>query len=625
MTMRCMALILLTALSIDAARADGQAPVKRIERTEITLAADGSTVTRTRLEFEVREAAGVAMAAEQSLTVVEELGTLDVDEAYVIKADGRRVDLDRASIATREAPAGPASFYQRGVKTRLVAFREVGVGDRVVLAFTRRQRHDGFPGEFALLDLFSTRLPAAADAEITLRAPASRPLRIALREVTHQSETAGDIMVHRFAHRHEGVRAIEPMLPDALDTEPMLAVSTFASYEAIGAVIAREMWAKARPTEDIARLAGDIVKGATDKRAEAAAIDQWMKRNIRIAAVRAPGVRLPLSTAGEVASRRFASTEDMAILMTALCTARGIAAEPALVEAGASFEWPEAPVPGAVDHALVHLVDLDLFTDPAAFLSGFGVLSVQTADKPILLLGESGVRRARTPVLRAADNLLKNEIRITLAGDGSLTSENVTSATGTFETELRSTALRIRGRGEANYALERLQALKIDGEAHYDLGDPRGPEPFRLTTRLVARGLVDLGAREPQRLMRALFVADRPGYGRVPRLAAERGAPFLCFPAHQVETVDIALPPGMRVLDLPRGQTLRLPFGRYSSTFAVTGAHILVTRDLVLEPKHHVCPASDVEATLATQRRIAADANRRFRLVGNVAGQAAAE
>ena len=90
---------------------------------------------------------GLSSEAKQAISYQSTLQDLAVVEAYTEKADGRRIDVDRHAIVTRDAAVGDVDIHDE--KIRLVIFPDVAVGDTVVLAVRRDIKKPIFPGQYS--------------------------------------------------------------------------------------------------------------------------------------------------------------------------------------------------------------------------------------------------------------------------------------------------------------------------------------------------------------------------------------------------------------------------------------------------------------------------------------------
>jgi transglutaminase-like putative cysteine protease len=158
---------------------------------------------------------------------------------------------------------------------------------------------------------------------------------------------------------------------------------------------------KAAVTSEIVSLANEITKGIEDKKAQAIAIDAWMKKNIRYVAVYLSLGRVIPNDASAVLRNKFGDCKDKATLMSALLAAKGIASEEVLINLGNAYTLPEPPTMAVLNHVILYLPGLDLDADPTVTQSAFGVLAPEAYDKPVVRVSAAGATLARTPAMTA--------------------------------------------------------------------------------------------------------------------------------------------------------------------------------------------------------------------------------
>ena len=118
---------------------------------------------------------------------------------------------------------------------------------------------------------------------MTVEAPSSLGLRAHVKGdgLVHETIEAGEDRRHKFSYRPNGWRLEEPGAVSAWDREPQLALTTLKDVSELGASYWSSMHGKDVVTPEIQALADEITNGIDDKREQAAAIDRWVKKNIR--------------------------------------------------------------------------------------------------------------------------------------------------------------------------------------------------------------------------------------------------------------------------------------------------------------------------------------------------------
>ena len=194
---------------------------------------------------------------------------------------------------------------------------------------------------------------------------------------------------------------------------------------------------KAAVTPEIVSLANEITKGIEDKKAQAIAIDAWMKKNIRYVAVYLSLGRVIPNDASAVLRNKFGDCKDKATLMSALLAAKGIASEEVLINLGNAYTLPEPPTMAVLNHVILYLPELDLYADPTVTQSAFGVLAPEAYDKPVVRVSAAGATLARTPAMTAQHHTYHVRTVINVAADGAVSGRTEESGTGVFGIVLR--------------------------------------------------------------------------------------------------------------------------------------------------------------------------------------------
>src|SRR5262249_32356612 len=152
------------------------------------------------------------------------------------------------------------------------------------------------------------------------------------------------------------------------DHDPRLLISTFKDYEELGRAYWAEATKRAVVTPEIQALADEITAGTVDRRGQAAAIDRWIKSNVRYVAVYLGSGRVVPNDANAVLRNKYGDCKDHATLMTALLAAKGIASEQVLINGTNAHTLDQPATLAALNHVIVYLPEWDIYDDPTASL-----------------------------------------------------------------------------------------------------------------------------------------------------------------------------------------------------------------------------------------------------------------
>jgi hypothetical protein len=85
------------------------------------------------------------------------------------------------------------------------------------------------------------------------------------------------------------------------------------------------------------------------------------------------------------------------------------------------------------------------------------------------------------------------------------------------------------------------------------------------------------------------FIRSRAKY----RPPAKRNFPFACRSIRESETIEIEIPPGVRVTGVPSGVRYSAGPIRYQSEYRLRGRVLTATRDFLARRPNSVCDAND--------------------------------
>ena len=579
---------------------DAQMPYAVQYEGRLTVRTDYTATDVFTERFKILTPSAIATQSQQQLSFVEGMQTLETVEAFTEKADGTRVPVGSANIITRDA-ASTQVTYTRDQKQRTVIFQNVQVGDTLVMTHRREIRQTLFPGQFFYSDIFRRSLPFSS-AQVIVEVPNDLDLRVSTigTGLNDRIEEVDGVRRHTVtlspqAYLPEEVRAVSPV-----DRDPLLLISTFNSYEEMGLAYGAAALPKAVVTPEIVALADDITKGVADRRLQAAAIDAWMKKNIRYVAVFLSLGRVVPNDAVSVLSNRFGDCKDKATLMSALLAAKGIASEAALINLGGIYTLPEPPTLTALNHVILYLPEFDLYDDPTQNFAAFGLLAVETYDKPVVRVGTNGAILAHTPVMKPEDHTNHAATIINVAADGTVTGQTEESGTGVFGMVLRFAGSNVQTLGHEVISQRQLQSFNTPGIGRYDLGNSsETTDPVTIKSRFTLsqrfkpstpgeRVAIPFGL--PQVLRPGNFLLGTRLYGRK--------SAFVCYAGTQIEDIDARFAPGLALPVLPRPTNIDNPSFTYHSIFRLEDRTLKIHREFVSRVAGQSCPAA-VEAQIA--------------------------
>ena len=570
----------------------------------------------SRTETEVIAPSMVQSLGQHRLSVNTHFFDLEILEAATIKADGRRIDVQRDKIVELSgAESSTNILFQADVKTRVIPFSELAAGDRTLVVTRTVQKHPFLGGgaSRALTILPSMRIE---EARISVDAPQGLRLHVSERALTHTREDLGERFTVRWTIPRQTYAADEAGAVAPSDWAPMLAFSTYESWETIGGQTFRLADPKSAPTAEIERLAAEITRDITDKRQQAAAIYDWVAKNIRyFLVVLGQGGWEPHDTASILANR-YGDCKDHTTLMRALLRAKGIESEFVLINSQVrAYKQYELPILG-FDHMIIYLPEFDLYADPTVATGSLEALPVALADKPVLRVGAGGTTMARTPVLRAETNAVELTSEAAVQADGTITGRNAMAARGPAAIDARGVMRQFEQRGTSEAVRLLLQRQRWAGQASFENRSPFDrSDPYEVKSTFTFTTMANRLNSTLVVVPSGLRLLTRP-YGNFVTVVREnRVRDFPCSAVGYSEKLSLTWPAGKKLLNVPRNIKLSRAFGEYESTYVQGEGSLQVSRKLVWRVPNQVCTreiANDLRDVAVAAAR---DFNARLRVV----------
>jgi transglutaminase-like putative cysteine protease len=597
----------LTGMSTSLALAAGDPPLPTpldqaaftiSSHADLTIRPDRTVRKVIDLRITLQKEAAIRAVGQQQLSYIEGMETLTILEAYTQKQDGRRIDVDPSQIITTDLGSGVNFSFLRDQKVRTTIFPDLSVGDTIVLKAAIDKSQDFFPGHFSDQFVFP-RVAPFKDATLTVTIPKEVAVKVQVTGDDVSQTVAEDDAVRRrvITYTSRGTLTDPPGALSFWDREPHILISSLSDHAELG----RAYWSAAAPkavvTPQIQAVADQVTSGLSDRRAQAEALDLWVKRNIRYVAVYIGAGRWQPHPADDVLKNRYGDCKDHAILLAALLAAKGIGSEQVLINLGNAYVLPEVAAKAPFNHAIIYIPELDLYDDPTASHAAFGVLHEQAYDKPVVHGGPAGGRLARTPVMRADDHTSTNRTTINVAADGAVSGETVQIGTGVFATGLRSTAT--RHQADPGAAASILKSIGVTGVARMTAPSPSDfSEPYALkvafsydkkwTLPLAGQRDIPLGAP----------VQKRPGEFLLNTRLDNRRTTFQCYSGRQIEEVSVTFAEGLPLPQKINGRTVSNRLITYVSSYRQEGRTFIVRREFAAHVPGQVC-APEMENEIA--------------------------
>lgn len=510
------------------------------------------------------------------------LEKIEVLDAYVLqKSTGKKIPLssDKIHIApTAQAEAAPAFS---SVQMFEIDFTGLDVGDTAYYKYKLTTIKSHFPGHF---DEFET-LPAIFEwgaVEINLSAPMNYPLytqTVGLEGGKLPDENGRA----RWQWRKAPSKPLEfeTAMYDTVSPSARFTITSFKSYEELGAAFWASAEGKTTITPEITELANRITKDITDPRQQASAIYEWVNKNIRyLLVILDRGGWIP-HDATEIVKNGYGDCKDYTILIHTLLKAKGIESYPVIIRSDLTDWAPDIASPGFYNHAILYIPSLDLFADATAPNTRLGLIPQSIVGKQGFLAGsKTGI--IRTPGDRPSENEIVSDVVVTYSDDGGMKSTSKNTYRGRSEIMFRPAFSGAHDTARSEFFVKALLAYYgMEGTGRFSkVGNPfKVGEPFEIEMEAdipSPSGFLDKGTLPLPLAVNLLNMFE------FQQLANEekRATNLVVGATHIRETFLLKFPESVLITAVPAPVNFEGPAGKFHCEFKIEGNSVRVVRDL---------------------------------------------
>ncbi|MBN6150137.1 DUF3857 domain-containing transglutaminase family protein [Xanthomonas sp. AmX2] len=568
-------------------------------RADYEVREDATSVETDEYELLLKTKAGVDQFSQVRLSYSEKLETLEVLAAYTITADGLRHDVPADKIYTQESYSSASAAMYADRKVKVVVFPNLAPGTRLVYRVRRTQNVPYFPGYFSLWETFSV-FAQYDDAVVTLVAPKRLPMHLYTRGVEggDKPEVSGDQARWQWRYQRREPMKSQNWTAATWEFSPTIMASTYRNWSQMGLAYQIKGGQAAQVTPKVRERAEQITAGIHDRRAQAAALYEWVARNIRYVAVYLGNGGLEPNSADSILDNHYGDCKDHTVILEALLAAKGIASTPVLIGAEGGPTLPRVPVLGRFNHAITYLPEFKLYVDSTNPYARFGQLPAGDLGVPVLHTVDG--KLARTPPNDARVNRYQAQADYRFAADGSLTGTTRLDSGEIGEIGLRAMFVQLNAQNRARIEESIIAASGFDGSGELVLqGAPQDlGKPFGYGYRFRASDYVDFG------VVGGMTLPDMPGADSVRGVYATTSAesnltPFYCNDNARTETYRLTFPDSVPIIAIPANTRFRNAAGEYSADWVREGQTVTATHRLHRRAVHGpdaLCQAQDYPA-----------------------------
>lgn len=514
----------------------------------------------------------------------------EVVAAYTLKADGRRIDVpkDNYQVEVNSGKGKDSPVYSDWT-TLSVVFPDVAVGDSVVFSYKITENEPMFPKQYSTTQIFYNQI-AFDDVRVRFDFPSSMWAQYEARGMKEvENATQGDRKVVEWRYANPQPRKSDRRNYSVFDADKEVgyAFSTFKSYADIAAAYGERALPKAAPTEQITKLAAEIVKDKASQKDQARALYEWVATNVTYAGnCIGIGAVVPRDVSSIVANK-MGDCKDHATLLQALLAARGIKSTQALLNADSSYRLAKIPVVSTVNHVINYLPALDLYVDSTSDSTPFGMLPFGDQDKPVLLV-ENFKEGAKTPPSGGEKIVAKSAIKI--AADGSASGSIEVFQNGQGAAQSRAWARKMTKDVDEDMVKNILRRQGLIGSGKFDKDDPAGlTDAYRYKATFNAEKYLKTPGSGAFYINPLLGISGSIGSILRPAMDPETEADITCTSGMLVEDYVIEMPKTVKVLSVPNDTKITSDFLTYTASYKLKGNILTVKRNLDDRTRGNVC------------------------------------
>lgn len=556
---------------------------------------DGSYHQELENQTRIETIQGVNSFAEERLSYVSSLEELEIVEAYTLQSDGIKIPVAPESIRTLESADTSEAPTFSDAKVKVIVFPKVEVGSQLYYKAKYFQHTPLFPSHFFTSTYFS---PHKQYGHVSIRISHDPAISI---QVDAKDMQGGRVAAlpsdkpswirYQYDYGQADAYPAEYAQLSTTDFAPYFAASSMVSYADMAQSYQSRSKANTRITPAVAKLATELTSGANDTQEKVRRLYSWVSQNIRYIAIYAgAGGFVPHDTQS-ILDNRYGDCKDHVVLLEALLESVGIASSPALINLGNSHRLPTLPIMSPFNHVITYVPSLNLFLDSTAQFAPLGTLPDAAMDKPVLLTSSGAI--ARTPGFNTQKDFSQTFVKMTLMPDGKMRGQSHSQMHGFLEQHSRASQFSYQNQEQelvVNRLLARFQETgtgtiqpnrpsdlglpwSVDAEFELDpLVNVPGPSAMGIPTGIAPGILKAMSSYKPVRMRRF---------------------PHSCISVRHVETLEVTIPPKVRIERVPEGVDFVRGGVSYKSRYTLEGHALSVRREYIAARTSSICGDED--------------------------------
>jgi len=574
------------------------------EITRIHVNKDGTSTEEVERTRRIDTAQGVRTFGEQKVTYTTGLESVEVLEAYTLRPDGTKIQVEPDKIRTQDESGSDGDSIYSDRKAKVIIFPNLEVGGQTYYK-TRTIEHTAlFPGRFYWNKHFSPH-SLYEDIRVHLTHDPEIQLKISLKGA-QQAQDAQDVKVEQVERREQVDAQKKSYLftfsqkeafPQEsgrialIDFSPHILITSFKDYAEVGLAYQERAYDKTQPTPAIEALAKEIVGKETDPLKQARLLYNWVAHNIRYVGIYAGAGGFVPHEAQSILDNRYGDCKDHVVILESLLRAIGIDSSPALINAGDSYRLPDVPMFTAFNHVITYLPKFNLFVDSTDEFLPFGLLNGDAMDKPVVLTATGEVKR--TPKTSPEKDFVEVHTKLRMSPDGSVVGRSVSLMRGTFESESRRTQFGYENKDQESIVNDLLERFMERGTGKIMVGNPKNLDhSWKVESEFQLAPVVNV----PGPSAMTVPVGVAPGY--IKWIASStapkaRRYPSSCSSIRHTELTELSFPAKTKLEIIPKSVQVTSGRMRYEASYRLKGKTLIVKREYASNRETSVCDANN--------------------------------
>jgi cellulose synthase operon protein C len=512
--------------------------------------------------------------------------SVDVLIAEKVGAEGAR---EPAQAVYEETIDGKSNGVYTDQRFKKIVFGEFKDGDVIQIRTQKRMRgmQNLFGDFFGVLKPIQTIFPIH-NWELVIEAPNTRPITWGGRGVpSPRIVNEPDARIYHFERRAIKRVILEPQMPPFFQAADYVSISTYKEWGAMGRWYSDLIQEQLRLDDNLERIAIAFSQSAHTLEERVKRVYEYVVTSTRYVGIELGVHGWKPYSVQEVFRRGFGDCKDKASLMVALLRAMEIDARIALVRtANLGYIEETPPSMWAFNHAIVYVPALDLYLDGTAEQSGWKELPYMDQGGMALVVAPPGSREPdqllRIPVDGPGKNLNRSEYELKIDQQGSMLIKGDEWFSGVRNAFIRRDMTDPAHRQEnlQRDLVEIMPGIEISTLNVGDLSLSNEELTYSFEARVPHRAM-----QEGADLILPISLYPHQLAKEYAQTSKRRQPIWKPYPWRTKNRMTYHLPDGYVPVDLPKSETIKTPFFKFSQEIEPTEDGFVLVEEVELPIK----------------------------------------